>query len=174
MRPIIATICLIGSFLLMGLVIWPEYQDLREAMVKAEIKEIDLQNMINYNQTMEAMAGALKIDYRGEVRKFEDGIPNDHYVPSLFAEIRRASYRTGVRVSGIGDFSTRAHPDRVEIKMTEINFSIEGAYSNFKNFIRELKSSARIMNVREITMGRGSGERGEPLDYRVTVRVYSY
>lgn len=174
MRPIIATICLIGSFALMGLVIWPEYKDLREAMIEAEIKEIDLQNMINYNQTMAAMADSLMTDYRDATKKLYNGVPNDHYVPSLFAEIRRASYRTGVRVKGIGDFSVSDHPEKKEIKITEVEFEVEGAYLNFKNFIKAINNSARIMEISTMHMERGPGDKGEPLDYRITLKAYSY
>ncbi len=176
MKPIITAICLIGSFSIMAFAIWPEYQDLRESIVRADVEEENLSNIINYNQTLEGITADLQNNYIEEMKKMESGIPDDHYVPSLFAEIRRASYRTGVRIEGMGDFSLNEFEERPQLIETEISFQVEGSYSNFKNFVEELKTNARIMSIESIRIDkRGTTSQDlQPLEYSVTILTYSY
>ena len=175
MKPIITTICLISSIVLMVFFTWPEYTELREAMNIAEVKESDLENFRDYHQTIEAMITNLENDYSDDVKKMKDGVPDDHYIPSLFAELRRTSYRTGVRIEGIGDFDGVDFMDLPEIKAIEVSFNIEGSYPNFKNFISELENNARIISIENLTMDRsGDREYAQPLTYSVTLLTYSY
>lgn len=175
MKPIITIICLVGSIALMFFGIWPEYTELRESMELADVKEADLENFREYHQTIEAMMTNLETDYADDLQKMQDGVPDDHYVPSFFAELRRASYRTGVQIESIGDFDEVEFMELPEIEAVEISFAVEGAYPNFKNFISELESSARIISVQNINMERaGERQEAQPLNYSVTLLTYSY
>ncbi len=172
MKPIITIICLFGSIALMFFGIWPEYSELREHMELADVKEQDLENFREYHQTIEAMMTNLETDYADELQKMKDGVPDDHYVPSFFAELRRTSYRTGLRIESIGDFTETEFTELPEVEAIEISFSAEGAYPNFKNFISELENSARIISVQNVSMDN-AGE-GQPLNYSITLLTYSY
>ncbi len=176
MKPILTIIFLIVSFLIMFFLSWPEYQDLRQAMLESDIKAEDLKNMKTYNQLLENLSGKLKNDYGDDLKMIIDGVPDDHYAPSLFSEIRRISYRTGVRVGTLGNFSIRNHPGRSDIRQIEINIQVEGAYSNFKTFLSEINKSARMMTIDQVRMEGGSSleERQRPLSYRLTIKAYSY
>ncbi len=176
MKPILTIIFLIVSFLIMFFLSWSEYQDLRQAMLESEIKNEDLNNMRIYNQLLEDLSGKLKDDYRNDLKKIIDGVPDDHYAPSLFSEIRRISYKTGVRVGRLGSFSVRNHSSRSDIREIEINFQVEGAYSNFKTFLSEIGKSARMMTIKQVRIeGRSSLEKRETLlEYSITIKTYSY
>lgn len=166
---------MLGSVVLMVFFAWPEYTELREAMKIAEVRETDLENFRNYHQTIEAMMGELETDYRQDVQKMQDGIPDDHYIPSLFAELRRISYRTGVRIDGFGEFSEVQFLELPEINGVEVSFNAEGAYPNFKNFISELESSARIINITNLRIERTRGQDvDQTLNYSVRLLTYSY
>ncbi len=176
MKPILAIVFIFSSFLIMFFLSWPEYQGLREAMLESEIKTADLENMKNYNQIISNLYQKLKIDHREDVQKIKDGVPDDHYAPSLFAEIRRISYKTGVRVERLGDFSVRNHRNRAGIKEIEISFRVEGSYQNFKNFLSKINESARMMTIESLRIESSSTpeDRRSLLEYNVTIKTYSY
>lgn len=176
MKPIIATICIIGSLGILFFAAWPEYQDLREAMAYVDVKEDDLQNMINYNQTMEAMVTSLETDYKEQTEKIEKAIPDDHYMPSFFSELRRISYRTGVRIESLGEFSQASLEEREKIQEIETTFEVKGSYSNFKNFIDALQRSARVVEVESISIEGVSEDMDEQasLTYNIQILTYSH
>lgn len=176
MKPIIATICIIGSLGILFFAAWPEYQDLRESMAYADVKGEDLQNMINYNQTMEAMVSSLETEYEGQIEKIEEGVPDDHYMPSFFAELRRMSYRTGVRIESLGNFTYRDYREREDLKEVEVSFQVQGSYSNFKNFINILQRSARIVEVESLAIEGVTEDSDEQssLNYTIQILTYSY
>ncbi len=152
---------------------WPEYQTLQDSMAEARVKETDLQNMVNYHQAMEGMAERLREDYEEEIKKIGDGIPDDHYVPSLFAEIRRMSYGSGVRVDGIGNFSVLREGGGEDLREVEISFNVEGSYSNFKSFVNQINNSARIKEIQEINIQRRPATAGiEFLNCNLTLTAY--
>jgi len=162
------------AFVIMGLFLWPEYQDLREAMIEAEIKDTDWQNMLNYSRSMDKMIEILNEEYEEEVKKMDDGIPDDHYIPSLFSEIRNASRASGIRVENIGSFSTRNHSEKDGITEIEISFAVRGDYLNFKNFLLRLENSARIKSIRGIRIDRIAGEDFDTLESNLTLITHSY
>ncbi|MGM0438982.1 MAG: type 4a pilus biogenesis protein PilO [Patescibacteria group bacterium] len=174
MKPIITTICLFVSLGTMIFAIWPEYQDLRESMITADAKEQDLENMIAYNQSLKTMINSFNNGYNDKIKKINSGVPEDHYVPSLFSEIRRISYKTGVRIEGVGDFSVAELSDKPNIKEIEINFNLEGDYPNFKSFISELESSTRIISIKNLNIENSRQEESHLLNYAVTLLTYSY
>lgn len=175
MKPIITTICLLGSFALIIFAIWPEYQDLRESMVEVEVKEEELNNIINYSQSIDEMTKALNSEYEEDYQKLKNGVPNDHYVPSLLSEIKDFSYQTGVRINNIGEFSQSDFSDIEDVQKIELELGVEGSYSNFKNFILSLKESARIIGFKSLSIKKKSSEDEEStLEYSLKLITYSY
>ena len=174
MKPIITIICLVGSLGILFFAAWPEYQELRESMAYADVKEEDLQNMINYNQTLESIVSRIENDYEDQFNKVKESIPDDHYMPSFFAELRRISYRTGVRVESLGNFSV-GQGDR-EINEIETSLNVQGDYSNFKSFIKALERSGRIIEVESVSIEGASTDPDERsiLRYNVQILTYSY
>lgn len=161
-----------GAVAILMILTWPEYQALQDSMAEAQVKETDLQNMVNYHQAMEGMAERLREDYDEEIKKIGDGIPDDHYVPSLFAEIRRMSYGSGVRVEGIGNFSL-SRGGGEGLREVNISFNVEGSYSNFKSFVNRINNSARIKEIQEINIQRRPTTAGiEFLNYNLTLTAY--
>ena len=173
MKAIITTICLLGSFGLL-LFIWPEYQELRESMARAEVKEQDLENLTSYIDALNEMSARISSDYESDIEKMKDGIPDDHYIPSLFSELRRVSHSTGVRIERLGDFSQSEIEERAGLNEIEVSFTVQGGYSNFKNFILELEKNARIINLEAINIESTGSEDSRSLEYRVTILTYSY
>ncbi len=177
MKGIITTILLIGSFAVMFFITWPEYQELRDFIAKAEVKETDLERMIDYNQSLDQMIARLNDDYEKDIKKIEDGVPDDHYVPSLFSEIKKSAQESGVKVENLTDFSEVDYEEKAKISQTEIDLQVEGGYSNFKLFINKLKNSARIITFKEITISkspRATGEEANLLEYNLKIGVFSY
>jgi len=174
MRSILAIIFLIGAILILLLVTWPEYRDLRTSMVEIEIRREERENLINHHQALDEISEKLLKNYKEKMTKLEDGIPDDHYAPSLFVELREISHRSGVRIGSLGDFSFREDEER-GISEVEISLSVEGGYSNFKNFVSRLERSARIMNIKDISITRvGEIDVVRPMDYSLTFTAYSY
>lgn len=175
MKPLITIICLLGSFATMMFAIWPDYQELRSLIAEAESKEEDLNNIISYSQNIDEMVEALNGKYRNDFQKLKDGVPADHYVPSLLSKIKETSYKTGIRVNKIGDFEQANFEEINEIKKIEINLELEGPYNNFKNFIFNLKRSARVIGFESLTIRKKKeSKEDEILEYNLKLITYSY
>ncbi len=174
MRFIIAIICFIGSLGMIFLIILPEQQNLRTIIVDADVVELDIENINRHERIVNEMAKRITTDYKEGIEKAKGGVPDDHYTPSFFSELRRASYRTGIRIETLGDFSNREHPHIEGIVETEISFQAEGSYRNFKNFIQELERFARVANITEIAIDGDAteDESGSPT-YQLSLLIYS-
>lgn len=177
MKGIITTISLIGAFAILFFATWPGYQDLRDYIAKSEVREKDLERMIDYNQGLDEMIKKLDNNYQDKIKKIEDGVPNDHYVPSLFSEIEDISLDTGVKVENLSDFSEREYEPKAKIEKVEIELQVVGSYRNFKEFMTRLKNSARIISVKEVVINKPTNfeeEGSSTLEYNLTVTTYSY
>lgn len=173
MKAIITTICLLASLGISVFGVWPEFQDLQANMSKAEIKEIDLANRIGYNDIMKEMVNMLEGDYNRRVDTLTSSLPEDHYVPSLFATIKRIADQTDVTIANIGEFSVQEDQEDSNIKNIDIEITIEGTYQNFRSFIAQVENSSRIINLKSMNITRppdnNSGE-----SFKLVLETYSY
>jgi Tfp pilus assembly protein PilO len=123
------------------------------------------------------MITKLDTEHKKDIKKIEDGVPDDHYIPSLFSEIKKIAQETGVKVENLTDFSESEYEKKASIGQTEIDLQVEGGYSNFKLFLEKLKKSARIITFKEIIIKKPSAadeEKTSILEYSLKIGVFSY
>ena len=109
-------------------------------------------------------------DFKEELEKIDTSIPDDVDLLSLFNFLQEAAAHRGLRLIQIDSFST--HQVTETIKGTSITFSISGPYFHFKEFLRHLSQSARLINVQSISFA--SAEEEEDFGFSLTIKVYSY
>ncbi len=113
----------------------------------------------------------LEQDYKEELNKINSAIPSDVNMPSLLNFLQRTAAHKGLHLTAIDSFSTIEVEGRPTIKETFMTFSVSGSYLGFKEFLRHIAKSDRLIGVKNINFSYG----GEPhFDFSLTIKVHSY
>ncbi len=155
--------------------VWPEYEDLRETMVEAETTETELDNLVNFHDSMDEMVWKFEDEYSEEIKIIEDGVPEDHYAPSFFKLIDDTAENTGIRIESLGSFDINSADGPRDLSEVEISLSAEGGYANFKNFISRLSNKARLISINNLAIETRREDDEEtllPIQYNLDLVIY--
>ena len=170
-RTIIITIFLLASLVLGIGFLWPKYQDLRVLQVDIEGKRKELQSREQYLSQLNQLSQELK-KYEAPLSKIDSALPSDISLPSLFYFLQKASSQTGLVLEGVGQVSTEALGENLDVKGHSISLSVSGSYSAFKNFLSVLEKNARLIEVESI--GFSSPPAASPFSFGIRIKAHSY
>lgn len=160
----------IGGCLVLALIIgltltWPKYQSLSVLGSNVEVKEEELQSKEEYFNKIKEISVVLG-EYTDALGKISSALPETPSLPSLFNFLQSSASQTGLITEKIELISL----DKGEIR---VNCQVIGEYPAFKDFLKVLEKSARIIEVEKVDF-EVPEEIGEPIKFTVEVKTQSY
>ena len=167
-----------------GLVL-PKYKELRELKDKINSKKREIENKREYFLQIKKSYEQLQ-KYQTELSKVSVALPSKFSLPFLFSFFQEMANSANLSLKNIsyGKSNTLLNERGSSIK--EIHFSLElgGSYENFKNFIKMLENSARLVDIDNVSVSVGGGEEGREekgseelsdiFNFKLNITTYSY
>jgi Tfp pilus assembly protein PilO len=153
--------------------VWPKYQDLRS--VQAEVAE-HRERIKAGEEVLESLRGTKQeIERRREnFQKIRVAVPEEVAVAGVYHEIQRMASSVGVKLNTISNTEDLVDKDAsILVVQSVISLGLEGSYESAKNFVRQLKASARVLNIQDIVLESVSAE-GEFGVLRITITIKAY
>ncbi len=174
---VLAIVFFIGSILTGFYFVYPEYLKYQTQLTKNEALEQELENTILY--LSELKDTDRKISENEEVfEKLKTSFPEDHDAPSLYLYIIKLIDKHNLENQGeLGSFSVQPHrvgnENHQRIKRVTFSLSLEGRYSDIKNFLRETERLVRIISIDDFSVD-GDEERRDYVGITFNAITYSY
>jgi Tfp pilus assembly protein PilO len=168
--PIVIIISLVITFVLGILFLWPKFQEMEQLNQKINSKQEELQYNEQYFNELESIKEKLG-ENETEVSKIDSALPDEKSLPSLFDLIQRISSQTGLIFKTLSPFAASYSEDIPEIQEIRFSIVLSGSYSSFKSFLSSLETSARMIEVENISF---ASEGEEPFNFNLKLKVYSY
>ena len=163
--------CFVIAIIFGILFVFPQYQAIEAYRV--QIQEIQ-QRIIIAREDVKLFQGyrrKLEQEFTEQLNKINISLPPDKDIPSLLNFLQVTAAHKGLRFNEIKSFDTMEKAERPGMKETSITFSVSGPYFGFKEFLKHLGRSARLIDVKDINFAH----RPEPgFDFTLTIKVYSY
>jgi len=187
--PRLATIiiCLILSMILGFFLLWPQYQKFSEERWNVKKKQVEMSNQEEHFTDIENLSKDLQ-GYEEQLSKINSALPSASDVPALLNFLADAINTNGLSFEKLTSFSTnqvRKTADSVaatangggvtsNIKEINIEFEVSGDYLALKNLISTLEKSARIIEVKSISLKKQTAVAGQAAAPSFGLKIKSY
>lgn len=164
--PIIFFIC----FVIAVYFLIPRYSDYTKLKQDISQKQERLQQTKAYLLSFQKIAEQLEL-HEEAIQKIDMALPEESTFASMLNFFQNKTAETGLTLKSLTE-SNACKQEEEETKIKQICYilNLSGSYSAFENFLGVIETSARLMEVEEITV-----ERSEVLlDYNLLIKVYSY
>ncbi len=171
LKPIIAAVCLSLALFLLLFMVWPKYQELQNVNQQIEQTKNQLQKSKEYMARLETLDDRLQ-EYDTAKKKVESALPSKPKLPCLLNFLQETSNDHGLllnRISSISQSSSQG-----DIKKVNINLMMIGSYSSFKNFVRAVENSSRIVEVEEVKFRTPDKEESSPPRFELRLSTHFY
>ncbi len=169
-----------GSILLLVFVTLPLFQSFLSERYILIKKEEKLVKEGEYIEKIRQIDQEL-FRYSSQLELIDQAISDEPAIPSLIRHIEESSQSHGIFFRSIGSFSAVPSRNFPGIRETTLNFSISGAYGDFKRFLRALEMSGKIINVESFVVSPVTEEEEgdviverDVLSFEVSIRTYSH
>lgn len=157
---------LVGVYFLLPLA--GESSDLKKEVSK---QELELKQKENYLANLKELSKKLK-EYQETLEKIETALPQEPSLASLLSFFQTKSAESGLILKDLGGIASfQPEQEKSAIQEIQINFTLQGSFSAFENFLRLLEKSARLIEVRRISLEAGEEEL---LEFTLQVKTHSY
>lgn len=148
-----AILLMVGAALIGFFLLWPMLQEFLRVENELEQYDIALTGREKYVSNLAILAQGL--DTKKEaIRKIEAAIPDNTSIPALFNLLQNISSNSGLIVTEITSSLKESNVANLDIVVTEISLEAIGTYNTLKAFIAQTKSSARLLEITSISVGR--------------------
>lgn len=171
-RQLIIGISLIVALILIVVLIWPKYQELSIFEKQIEGKKTELELETTYFAHLQQVSQELK-QYENQLSKIDSALPQTSFLPDLLNFIQKAASQSGLLLKEISPVKTTqiSSEETAQIKEVKLSLSLVGDYFSFKNFLSALETSARLIEVENISF---SSPKEGPFTFDLIIKVYSY
>ncbi len=158
--------------------IYPKYEKYQEQERNNEVLEQELENTINYLEELQAVNRRI-IEKEESFEKLKTAFPEDHDAPSLYLYLMNTLEKHNIKSEGtLGGFSVTPYrvgnENHERISAVSFSLSLEGRYSDVKNFLRETERLIRIVNINNFTISKEENDRENYIKIQLNAVTYSY
>lgn len=146
-KPAVAAICFSLALFMLLFMVWPQYQKLQDVNAKVDKAQTRLQQRKDYVNELQSLSKRLK-EHEKEMKKVESVLPSKPSLSSLLRFLSKASNDHGLQLKNVGGLSKTSLENNVE--KVEVNLTLIGSYSAFKNFVKAVEKSSRIIEVETV------------------------
>jgi len=189
-RGFLALLMFIAGLAVLGMLVWPNYQKFRNISGQAKSIQSALEQRERYFLQLSQIFKNLQSDV-ATLQKFDQALPNEFDPDRLIYFLSLAGKNSGMILNEIEGLSAVLPQGEANLpeqdkqfQLKEITFSakLTGSYESFKNFLREIESSARLFQVERISILPGFSSENvaqqslapQTLKFDVSLKVYSY
>ncbi|MEK7582119.1 MAG: type 4a pilus biogenesis protein PilO [Patescibacteria group bacterium] len=176
-RIIFPTLLLITAVAIFYFFTNPTYQETKKLTVEKKSYEDALDNSRKLQESRDKLLAKYNSFPATEIDRLERILPNNVDNVRLVLEIDRMSSKYGMPAKSINISSNTDSKkerdligkDNKPYGSINLEFSVEGPYSNFISFISDLERSLRIVDIESISFSASSGG-----IYRYNIRLKTY
>lgn len=175
---------LIAAIILIVLV-WPGYKELREKQIDIQSKQTDLRNLEKYITRLQEISDMIAAS-SADLSKIDSALPKSSNLANLLGFVEKSASENGLILESAEIFPTVLAKDfqapenknknltqkKEGIQETSLGLKLSGSYSSFKTFLSDLEKSARLIEVTSISFS--SKTPGKPSTANLKIKVYSY
>ena len=180
MKNIISIIVIIISIATFVLVVQPQYNEIKTM----QAKEGELENVLVNARRLQSLRDSL-LDKRNQIantdiRRLEKLIPESADNVKLILEFEQIAARYDLRIQAAsatreeegGETSAQSFDiETNDYGVITLDFSIEGSYTNFISFLKDIEKNLRITDIRSLQI-TPSTESSANYGYQISVDTY--
>lgn len=162
------------ALVLAMVLVWPQYQKLQVLNSDIKNKRAELQSQETYFSQVREISAKLQ-EYPDALSKISNALPKDPSLASLASFLQTNSTQTGLVLKKIVLGAT-AVPGENEgsLPETQLVVQVSGSYDSFKDFLSSIEDSARMIEVRSISVEIPSQESEEAPTFTLSLKTVSY
>lgn len=168
-RPIAIIICLTFAIISAIALVFPKKGELDSLNKKVNEKKSDLQSKEVYFASLEKTFQELE-NYPVQLSKISSAFPSSSQFPALFDFLQKASSQTGMVLTDVSPLSGKLGEKGESMNENAINLRVSGNYPNFRNFLKVLEESSRLIEVENISF---NSQEKNP-EFGLKIKVYFY
>lgn len=169
-RPIAIIVCLTAAIILAIALVFPKKGDLDSLNKKVSDKKSELRSKEDYFSNLEKTSNALE-KYPTQLAKIGSALPQISQLPALFDFLQKAASQTGMVLTSITPaFLAEKSLGAEELNSSTVTLIVLGDYPAFRDFLRLLENSSRIIEAENISF---STQEGFP-KFDLKIKTYSY
>lgn len=149
----------------------PKYQAFSVLQSNIREKETELQYKKEYFSQVKEVSEKFT-EYPDSLSKISSALPLRTSLPSLFNLLQTMASQTGLILEDIGSEAADAKAKQA-IKEIKVSFGLSGTYSAFKDFLKALETSSRMIEVESISFSVPE-DTADPIPFSVKVKTHSY
>lgn len=168
---IIIAILVILALVLGVVLVWPKYQHWQNLKTIVEQKEDELESRENYFAQVRETFVKLE-EYEDALTKISNALPDRPSLPTFFNLLYDLASQTGLILEELNP-GTATPSEESNLQEISASLQLAGSYSAFKDFLRSLELSSRIIEVESISF-QSPEDLEKPFSFNVVVKTYSY
>lgn len=160
---------------LVAFLVLPKHQTLKRLTKELKIEKMNLRQQEFYFQQVEEVAEKLK-DYEKPLVTINTALPPTPSLPTLLSYLQELSSQHGLLLESIAPSSAAVKAVKKEevafaLKESSVRLTLLGSYFAFKEFLKQLEVSARLIEVKNIAI---EAAEENLLSFSLTLTVHSY
>lgn len=161
------------------LFVWPLYGKYIEIKGVFDIKDEEVKARQEYLPKLEAISQRLS-EHSNEIVIVNSAIPSDVSIAALFDYFEKMTAQSGLILKNVDgsklfDSSSAGETGEFSKNISKMPFSatLTGEYDSFKNFLRDIYLSSRMINVNLVDFSL-IGEDSTLFDFKINLETQSY
>lgn len=180
MKNIISIIVIIISIATFVLVVQPQYNEIKSMQTKEGELEKVLLNARKLQSLRDSLLEKRKQIANNDIRRLEKLIPESADNVKLILEFEQISARYNLRIQAAsatkaeegGEQAAKSFDiDTNDYGVITLDFSIEGNYSDFISFLKDVEKNLRVTDIRSLQI-TPSSESANKFTYQISVDTY--
>ena len=148
--------------------VWPKYQEYSLLRAQVQTREARLEGGERILAELKKAREEVVL-HAEDFAKADEAIPKDAGLPVLYEHIQQIAASSGLVLLSIDGQYAKGLMDEVDMLVFEAQFA--GSYEGLKNFLDNIKKSARIFNVRTLDVSAGGENSGE---LQIDIELFAY
>jgi len=183
MNKFILTIVFVVLFVTLGwLLVIPKFRDYNTNKVTGLETQKEIADSEQHFTKLSNMGRELQ-NYPNEVSLIDSALPSEFSQPPLYNFLEMSASQSGMALKEVSLIEDSVSGEKLTVGMKDnsVNVSVTGPYGSFKNFLKVIESSARIINIDNISLkqeqqtAEQKKKNENPLfTFSLDLKIYSY
>jgi len=153
--------------------IWPRYQGLQALEEEIVRKEEELSKRKSYVVDLERKKTQLD-QAQVQMKNIETALPEDLPPPFLHDLVENIVQSSGVSLDSLQSSPPESFEENSRVSVIPVQVTVSGSYDSIKRLMREIRSSARLLDITSISFAPLSvQEQGEDSSFIPIIPIFS-
>jgi len=175
-RPILSISLIVIAVIVFFSFIDPVYKEIKDLRVESRQFDDALLNSKELQSTRDSLLSRYNTFSSEDLNRAEKFLPDNVDNVRLILDLDSIASTYGILIKNVSiDQKEKEVGETIEINKKideiELSFSITAPYDDFKDFMRDLEQSLRVVDIKELSFQSRENNRNL-LDYDVTIKTY--